>query len=110
MFNAVVRLLARKSEFLTVDQTVLVAVKVAVTGHQRVERPGGRRDVPRRKQQLHTVEHAIAVRVNVVRVGRHAREVGLVFREEIPEGRRGRNTRPLLKRKGDTDGGHEPLR
>ena len=110
MFNAVVRLLAGEGEFLTVDQTVLVAVKVAVTGHQRVERPGGRRDVPRRKQQLHTVKHAVPVRVHVVRVGRHAREVGLVFREEVTKRRRGRNTRPLLKSEGDTDGGHEPLR
>ena len=110
MVNAVVGLLRGEGELLPVDEPVLVAVEISVTGHQRVQRPHSGRNVPCRKEQLHTVKHAIAVGVNVVRIGRQAGQVGLVLRQEITERSRGWNPGPLLKGVRQADGGDKPLR
>ncbi len=110
MVDAVVGLFGCQSKFLAVDQSVFIAVKVSIAGHERVQCPRCRRDVPCRKEQLNTIQHPVAVRIDVVRVGCQARKVGLVFREEITEGGRGWDARPLLECVGHANGGDEPLR
>ena len=109
MVDAVVGLFGCQRKFLAVDQTVFIAVKVSIAGDERIQCPRGRRHVPCRKEQLDTVQHPVAVRIDVVRIGCQARKVGLVFREEIAEGGRGWDARPLLECVGHANGGDEPL-
>ena len=110
MVDAVFRLLKGKGELLTVNESVLVPVKIAVACDQWIKRPHACRNVPRGEEEFNTVEHPIAIGINVVRVGGVARHVGLVLAQEITKRFGGWNSRPLLECKGCADGGNEPLR
>ena len=105
----VVGLFKGQSQFLPIQQTVTVCVEIPVIRNHRIEGPRLRRIVPRREQDFHAVDDAVAVRVWVVRVSGWSTGVQHRSGGKGAEGCVNRNAGPLLQGGRRADGGHVEL-
>ena len=83
MADSIFRLLKGQRKFLAVDEAILVAVEVSITCYQWIQSPSPCRNVPCREQEFHSIQHPIAIGVDIVGVRGPSGQVDLILRKEI---------------------------
>ena len=82
MINPVFRVRCGKRKFLRIDQTVFIAIEIAVAGNKWIQCPCFCREIPCGEQVFDAVEHAVTIGIDVVRVRSPTADVDLILRQE----------------------------